>query len=456
MRKLISVLLVALLLTSLVAGCAAPAPAPQEGTPAPQGGQEPAPLPAVESGGNEDPVTITYLSRWANPADPRSKYYLDMLDEFRALYPYITVEDISIGDDSEAHRAKVNSGVASGSPPDMFITNTTMNNREWVANGVVSDITELVHSDAWTGPSGDMLSKFEYDGLIYGCPNQLSATVCVVNTQIYKDLGLAVPETWEDIEKTVEPLTNAGIVPFGLSAQQLNEVDRFIILIGMRMYGLDFRDKQVTKEWNWTGPELQAVLEKAKYFIDNGFLDPDAVSLTAQSGTIPMFEQGQVAMMLTPSWNISFFQAMDFKDDIRIVNFPYLADNPEYKDIWLVSQGEGFLITPDKGTPEYDACCKLLAFLMSKDAFAGFLEQMQGGVVPTDVEYDMDKADPVMRSYMESFSKRSDVTDNFATYLDSKIQLSVSNQQEMQTLFVGRSPAEVGATLKELYDKELN
>ena len=453
MKRKVSILLIFALLCTLVAtGCSSSTPGSKEDTTTTQTAQA-TPQPTAEEG---EPVTISYLSRWANPSDPRSAYYLEKLDEFRSMYPYITVEDISIGDDSEAHRAKVNSGIASGSPPDMFITNNSMNNREWVANGVLSDITELVNSSEWTGPAGDMLSRFDYDGKIYGCPNQLSVTLCVVNEQVYRDLGLEVPQTWEDIEKTIEPLTNAGIVPFGLSAQQLNEVDRFVVLIGMMMYGLEFRDNLVSKEWDWAGPECQAVLEKAKFFIDNGFLDKDAVSMTAQSGTIPLFEQGQIAMMLTPSWNISFFQEMDFKDDIKIVNFPYFADHPENKDLWLVSQGEGFVITAEKGSPEYDACCKLLSFLMSKDTFEGFVEKMQGGVVPVDVDYDTSKADTVMRSYMEAFAQHGAITDNVLAYLDSKIPLMQPTQQELQTLFVGRTPKEVGASLKKIYDKEMN
>ena len=112
MKRKVSFLLIFALLCTLVAtGCSSSTP------------EQATQQPTAEEG---EPVTISYLSRWANPSDPRSAYYLEKLDEFRSMYPYITVEDISIGDDSEAHRAKVNSGIASGSPPDMFITNNNM------------------------------------------------------------------------------------------------------------------------------------------------------------------------------------------------------------------------------------------------------------------------------------------------------------------------------------------
>ena len=420
------------------------------------GKKEEAPAPEAGGAPQEETVTITYLSRWANPSDPRSAYYMAKLDEFRKNNPNIIVDDISIGDDSEAHKAKVNSSIAAGNPPDLFITNNNLSTAEWVVNGVISDISDLVASSAWTGPTGDLLGRFTYDGDVYGCPNQLGTTITLTNTGIFRELGLEVPDTWEDLEACVPALTEAGIIPFGVAAQQLNECDRFVLMVGMMMYGLEFRDKIISGEWRWDGPECQSVLEKVEYFMDNGFLDPNAVSLTAQSGTIPMFEQGQIAVMLTPSWNISLFQDMAFAEDIRVNNFLYFEDKPKNKGIWLASLGEGFVLSPDKGTAEYDACCKLLAYLMSQDSFNGFVEEMGGGVVPVSVEYDMSKANPVLRSYMENYDEATNVTDTVPVYIDSKIPLATPTQQELQGLFAGRTPAEVGASLQAIYDQERN
>lgn len=461
-RALALVCSLAILLSLVLAGCSQPG---GTSTPADNTTQQESTVSQKEDTADqkedsadqqEETVTITYLSRWANPSDPRSVYYMGKLEEFRDLYPNIIVDDISIGDDSEAHKAKVNSGIAAGNPPDMFITNTNLNTKGWTETGAISDIMDLINSSEWTGPTGDLVSGFTYDGLVYGCPNMLITTLTLTNTKIFRDLGLEVPDTWEDLEACIPALEEAGIVPFGVGAQALNECDRFVLMTGMMMYGLEFRDKIVSGEWRWDGPECQSVLEKVKYFMDNGFLDPNAVSLSGQSGTIPMFEQGQIAVMITPSWNISMFQDMDFAEDIRVNNFLYFEDKPENKGIWLASLAEGFVISPDKGTPEYDACCKLLSFLMSADTFSGFVETMGGGVVPTEVDFDLEKADPVMRSYMENYAANTDITDVLMVYLDSEIPLVTPTQQELQGLFAGRSPAEVGESLQAIYDKEIN
>ena len=145
-----------------------------------------------------------------------------------------------------------------------------------------------------------------------------------------------------------------------------------------------------------------------------------------------------------------------FAEDIRVNNFLYFEDKPENKGIWLASLGEGFVLSPDKGTAEYDACCKLLAYLMSQDSFNGFVEEMGGGVVPVSVEYDTSKANPVLRSYMENYDEATNVTDTVPVYIDSKVPLATPTQQELQGLFAGRTPAEVGASLQAIYDQERN
>ena len=114
-------------------------------------------------------VKITYLSRFVNPELVRAGYYIEKLNQFRGENPNIEIEDISIGDDSEAFKAKINAGVASGDLPDLFIANNGFPLDQWVENGLVADLTEVVKSPDWTGPSSDeMLEAFTFGGKVYG------------------------------------------------------------------------------------------------------------------------------------------------------------------------------------------------------------------------------------------------------------------------------------------------
>ena len=190
-------------------------------------------------------VKITYLSRFVNPELVRAGYYIEKLNQFRGENPNIEIEDISIGDDSEAFKAKINAGVASGDLPDLFIANNGFPLDQWVENGLVADLTEVVKSPDWTGPSSDeMLEAFTFGGKVYGVPNALNTGQVFVNTGLLKEHGITeVPRTWEEIEAMAPALNEAGIVPFGVAAKSKAEVGRFISALSCMMYGTQFRDQ---------------------------------------------------------------------------------------------------------------------------------------------------------------------------------------------------------------------
>lgn len=399
-------------------------------------------------------VKITYLSRFVNPELVRAGYYIEKLNQFRGENPNIEIEDISIGDDSEAFKAKINAGVASGDLPDLFIANNGFPLDQWVENGLVADLTEVVKSPDWTGPSSDeMLEAFTFGGKVYGVPNALNTGQVFVNTGLLKEHGITeVPRTWEEIEAMAPALNEAGIVPFGVAAKSKAEVGRFISALSCMMYGTQFRDQLADASIKWDGEEGMALAKQFKAFIDEGVLDPDAVSFEVQD-TISLFEQKQVAMMYTAAYHFDRFQQMDFSDDIVCVNFPSFSDRPENKDIWIASASEGFMISSKPGTPEYDAACSLLSFMLSADTFKGYAERNGGGAFPVDFDFDLSQAKNVVGSFMEEFSKRTASTDEFTAYLNNA-SLVDTTRSEFQSLFVGRSPEEVCRTLAEQYAKE--
>lgn len=402
---------------------------------------------------SEDNVSITYLSRYVNPELIRAGYYLDKLEEFKKENPNIQVEDISIGDDSEAFKAKINAGVASGDLPDLFIANNGFPLSEWVENGLVADLTDMINSEDWTGPTGNMLEAFTFDGKVYGVPNALNTGQVFVNTKLLKEHGIEeVPKSWEEIEKISATLNEDGIVPFGVAAKSKAEVGRFVSALSCMMYGTQFRDDLSSKKINWDSEEGTALTDQFKEFIDNKLLDPDAVSYEVQD-TISLFEQEKVAMMYTAAYHFDRFQEMEFSEDIVCVNFPYFEDRPENKDIWIASASEGFMISAKKDTPEYDAACKLLSFMLSADTFKGYAEVNGGGVFPVDFDFDISQAKNVVGSFMEEFKNRENTTDEFTAYLNNS-SLVDATRTELQSLFVGRTPEEVCETLTAQYAKE--
>ena len=106
---------------------------------------------------------------------------------------------------------------------------------------------------------------------------------------------------------------------------------------------------------------MQALVEQFKKFIDEGILDPDAVSCEVQD-TISFLNRKKVAMMYTASYHFDRFQEMPFSEDIVCINFPSFKDKPEYKDIWIAKCQRGLYDFPHSRVKRnLIAACKLLA-----------------------------------------------------------------------------------------------
>ena len=400
-------------------------------------------------------VTITYLSRYSNPEEPRSKFYMDKIQQFMDENPDIIVEDISV-QDTNAYLSKVKASVAAGSPPDVYITDAYAQILDQVKGGMVQDVSALIASDAWTGPSDPQVlypwtyTQYGIEG-VYGAPNQVVTEQMFVNTKIFSDLGLEIPQTWEDVIAITPALTEAGYQPVSLGSKDAWHAGGFHTSLMLKMYGTEVRYKFVAGELEWTDPEIVSVFEKFKELIDAGvFGDSDVAVDTFVA--MQDFCRGNYPMLLCPSFFFSTIQASEIASDVIVMNIPYFADHPEFKDTWNATTGEGFVVTSKPGTPEFDAACKLFAFLLSEQTFTEYAELLGGGVFPVDVQFDSSKSDHIMKAFMDSYAQRTAVADDLARYSDMTNLLEIF-RSETQLLFTGKAPADVAATIQNEYDK---
>lgn len=351
-------------------------------------------------------VTITYLSRYTSPEVPRHKYYLDKLEEFRAQNPDIIVEDISISD-ADSYKSSLRSAVATGTLPTVYICSDAFPHLDWAKNGVMQDLTSLIEA-----------------------------------------------ENWEDVLVMAETLRAADptIIPFCLPAKSSADLGRFFSELVVRMYGLEFRDKVIAHEVNWTDPELTNALKVFQEYIDLGVFGPDAITSDTEPG-IAAFGEGRVAMLFAASYFWDRFNSFDFADEINCVNFPYFQDAPENKDIWFATTSEGFCVSAKPGTPEYDAAGRLLNFMLGAETLSGYANEIaKGGIYPLEVDFDMSLASTPMRTFMDGYAGRSGITDNITAYMNNSNVMGVTNT-ELQGLFVGQSYETVAQSLQNQYDE---
>jgi raffinose/stachyose/melibiose transport system substrate-binding protein len=293
---------IALLVVAILAGCTA--------TPTPQ----PTAPPTVPPTEPPDEVVLT-MGSW-RPDDVEQMNRI--LDRFHEEHPTITIrfEPTNPPDYNEALQAQL----ASGTGPDLFYVRSYATSRMQYEQGYLKPLGDLPGLKDRFQP--EMVAAWATDdGLPYAVPFIATSHGVYYNEEIFADLDLSTPNTWEELLITAQAIKDAGIVPFANASGDpwtiaevvfMNLAPNFIGGREGRMAYLNgercFDDEHVVAAFGAMG-------DLAPYF-------PTNHELLTYGDSRELFAQGQAAMFMSGSWDIAFFEASDLEFDWSVFATP--------------------------------------------------------------------------------------------------------------------------------------
>lgn len=407
-----------------------------------------------------EPVTITVLTRYIDGGpDAMNQYYYSRMRQFEKENPGIAIEDISVNE-LDVFNMKLKSSIASNEFPDVFMNYGYSNITEWVENGLVRDLSDVISSDDYNGPDNEAYlrpwnySKKGIEG-IYGIPTNVNVgMVFYINQKLLKSFGLEVPKTWEDVIAMAPTLIENGITPIALSAATKGRLAHFHTALSLRMFGLDIREKLVNGDIKWSEGESLQVLQKYEELINLGLFGTDAISMDA-SGMQAAFLNGEAAMYPGMLVNSTVtLAAMKEEGDFVMSSFFYFEDKPEYKDYWFVAAGDGLsIMTPEKETARLEAAKKFVKFMTSQDSFNEQAQKNGASIYPVMVDYTAlgVKTNATLAAFLENYSQMTGASDEFDVFFDFRASQEIF-RTEIQTMFAGVDAVSVAASLDAQYD----
>jgi raffinose/stachyose/melibiose transport system substrate-binding protein len=335
--KMISFVLIATFVLASCAPQATPAAAPQPSepqaatqAPAEQPTQaaaaaQPTTAPAAAQPAPSGERKLTVWHAYAGQTD-KETFINWALDGFKQKYPEIQLD--VMGMEQSAYKVKINTAMASGTPPDVFYTLPGGFLNAFVKGGQVYALDEALAKDGWGDsfmPSA--LARVKSGDKTYAVPIDMDAAVFWYNKKLFEKNGWAVPTTYEELMALAEKIKAAGIVPFALGNKDSWPATFWFQYMSLRLKGTGIVDKFVAGDSSATFmPEATAAFQaiqdvaKAKYFPDgfNGMTDAEANML---------FLNGKAAMVLNGTWQIGM-SADAPKDSFELGYFPF----PTLKD----------------------------------------------------------------------------------------------------------------------------
>ncbi len=192
----------------------------------------------------------------------------------------------------------------SGEAPDLFWTNgtRTTNMPAYVEQGLLMDLTDIVDFSLF---SDTTMKISTVNGRVYSSPTvEVGGRACFYNKDIFAELGLSIPTTFDEFEAMLPVIADAGYIPISFGAMDPWCCLFFFepVLAGM---SLEYTEEYLAGEKMALNDErCVAAMEKMVEWGDKGYYGVGYTGVDG-SGSILAFSQGKAAMTIDGTWNIA-------------------------------------------------------------------------------------------------------------------------------------------------------
>ena len=337
----------------------------------------------------DEDVTLVYWSMW-NETEGQALVIQDWIEAFEAEYPNITIEAVWNG---RQNQTLVRTALSAGTTID-FVDQDA----DQIAGGLMTEglgyplNAYLETPDLDTGaPLREIflpgtLEMFEVDGETYLLPYIYNTVQFWYSKGIFEEVGVEVPETWEDFLAVNDALREAGYAPIAAEGNEPGYSTFYLANMVARVKGANFLLETAgdTTGEMWRDPVYLQTSEMLRELWDREDIPPITLGYVWPNGQNTL-AFGDAAMELVGSWlPIELANMVD--DDFEWGGFNFPA----------VEGGEGsindvnalllsFMILNDTEHP--DEAFEFLRFMMTEENQQMMADESLVGVTRVDVAW---------------------------------------------------------------------
>ena len=298
-----------------------------------------------------------------------------ILAAFNAAYPDITIKfDPTNPPD---YNATLRTQLEGGTGPDLFYLRSFATSRQLFDEGFLEPLADLPGlQENFTDAARAVWGTEE--GVSYGVPFIAVSHGIYYNEDLFAELGIAVPQTWEELLAAAQTIQDAGYIPFANASGDawtiaeivfMNLAPTFIGGYEGRMAYLNgercFNDENAVAAF-------QAVADIAPFF-------PEGQQALTYYDSQQLFLQGQAAMWLGGSWDIPFFEGEAPEFAWSVFGIPAPAGQDQRYVTFHLDAGMGLNAA---ASPEKKEAAKKFLEWMTTEEFAGLLAGQLPGFFP--------------------------------------------------------------------------
>lgn len=223
--------------------------------------------------------------------------------------------------------------IAGSNPPDVMSGLIVGVLREYVAQGLIMDISDLWEEQGWDEVFPASLKEMvTFDDKQYFVPTAIQWNGVFYRQDVFDEVGLTPPETWDEMLAMCDTLNEAGYTPFAQTASSTwpPPIAFWFTAINLRLNGPEFHEQLMLGQERYDSPEVREVFAYYQEMFDRDCFASDATS-TSYGGAVSDFDSGNFAMYGHGEW---LYEFIGENTKANTGFFAYPTINPE------VGQGE--------------------------------------------------------------------------------------------------------------------
>lgn len=317
------------------------------------GGQESS---SAEDKAVEEMVSLNFWSWRTEDVD----IYNNLIDQFREENPGIDVNFTAYK--NTEYNTILSAAIKGGSGPDIIHLKAYGGLETYAQPGYLMPLDDKVPALKNFSENAVRGATSISDGQIYGVPFASQTLVIYYNKAMYKELGLSVPETWDDFLANLEVMKEAGITPLANGGKDGWTLEVLQGVICPNFYGANDYFADVTSgKTDFTDDRYRTSLEKLQEL--RPYM-PDNFMGIAYTDMQMLFINEMAGHFIGGSWEAGYFSAQNPEMEYDVFAGPVAkAGDTRYASAFLDGS---FGMNADTKAP--DEAAAFLQFMASAKA----------------------------------------------------------------------------------------
>ncbi len=198
-------------------------------------------------------------------------------------------------------------------PPD--VANWYAGNRmlPFVRAGLFEDVSDIWSDSGWV--DGNLSENMEHakksmtiGGKQWGIPYTYYQWGVYYRKDIFNNLGISVPKTWDEFVKACETIKASGVTPITIGSKYLWTTAGVFDYLNLRTNGYEFHMDLTLGKVPYTDAKVQAVFDKWDELVKPGYFLENHAALSWQEALTPMIN-GEAAMYVMGNFAVAPLKA---------------------------------------------------------------------------------------------------------------------------------------------------